>query len=425
MKDKKILLLATLLIFLVVLSVFAGCDSHRNPPETFGTLSMNNPNELRKANIKKFIVVKDLSHCVKSFNKDWDYDTQVISAFENTVVYAMGSGKVVHPPTGLVYEDRLVIYDANRNRVVKIIDADPGFVQFWDTGINKKWIVYDEVDKEFGQKVKCYAINRETGKTKLIFSVSKEDRESGFWFGETVKSKLENLEFNLSETILSGDKIYVGYNLVAKNLPSASNSRIVSIDLNSLSKSLLINVRNPNAGLSHFSVNENFVTFSIFGRNKDKMFSDVYVYSLKTKTLKRFTDNNLSCAPSLTPDNYVVFVLRSKESMKIPPKGYNDNEYLVIAPVCNPCSAKIITKSSKSDQIRISPDGRFVLLDSYEEGWFVYDRKKHYLLLLKGDLLPVRPCFASNNLIVGLHQKDGGFSILNMALLYKILNLDN
>ncbi len=425
MKINKILLLIGLSIFIAVLSVSSGCGFRRNQPKTRNPLSIKNPNELHKAKIEKFITVKNLNKCVKSFHCDWKYDTQVISAFENIVVYAIGNGKVAHPPTGLVYENHLVIYDTQRNRVVKIIDADPGFVQFWDTDVNENWIVWDEVDREFDQTVKGYAMNRKTGKIKLVFSINKNDNESSFWFGAKGKDEIKNLAFNLNEIILTGNKVYVGYNIDVKKPSSVFSSRIVSIDLNDLSRSLLVNMKKSNAGLSHFSVNKNYIAFSIFGNDTRKMFSDIYVYSLKTKKVAKFTDNNLSYAPLLTPNDYIVFVLKSKDSMEMPPKWYGDTEYLVIAPVNNPNNTEVITKSSKSDQIRISTSGRFVLLNDYENGWFVYDRKKHYLLLLKGNSLPVRPSFASDNIIAGLHQEDGGFSLVNLKLLYKMLNLED
>ncbi len=286
--------------------------------------------------------------------------------------------------------------------------------------------MWDEVDREFDQTVKGYAMNRNTGDIKLIFSVNKEDNASSFWFGTKDPAKIKNITFNLNEMILQGNKIYIGYNLGKEKPVSVLSSRIVSIDLTNSDKLLLVNVNNTqNAGLSHFSVNKDYIVFSIFGNDGHKMFSDIYIYSFTKKKVKKFTDNNLSCSPLLTPDNYVVFVLRSQESMEMPPKGCEDTEYLLIAPANDPGAAKTITKSSKSDQVAVSLNGRFILLNDYEKGWFVYDRKKHYLLLLKGDSLPVRPAFASDDVIVGLHQKDGGFSILNLALLYKVLKLDN
>ena len=425
MKDGGVKLVVGLLMFILMLSILSGCGFRRNPSEIGGLLRVKDPNALPGVSIKEFVTVKDPYCCVKPFHDDRKYDTQVVSAFDNTVVYAMGSGKVVHPPTGLVYVDHLIIYDITMNRIVKKISADPGFVQFWDTGINKNWIIWDEVDTEFNQTVKGYAMNRRTGKIKLIFSVNKNGGENSFWFGTKDKTKLKNLTFDLNETILTGNNVYIGYNLGTKTPFSVLKSAIVSINLNDLKKSVPVNIKVSNAGLSRFSVNENYIAFSIFGRNKQNMFSDIYLYSFKSGKIVKFTDNNISCAPSLAPDNYIVFVLRSKESMEIPPKGYDDTEYLAIALVDNPDRVKIITKSSKTDHIAISSKGRFVLLDDYENGWFVYDRKEDYLLLIKGSLLPTRPSFASDNIIVGLHQKNGGFSVLNLSLLYKMLKLAN
>jgi hypothetical protein len=423
-KNKIRLLLIALLVMFELVSL-SGCGKIRTPVESHSPLKSDNIKSFAHAEVKKSVTLHDLSCCVKSFHGDWKYDTQVLSAFGNTVVYAFGSGKVVHPPTGLVYEDHLLIYDFNKNHTIKIIDADPGFVQFWDTGINKNWIVWDEVNQEFDQTVKGYAMNRSTGDIKLIFSIDRNNSESAFWFGTKDPSKIKNISFNLNGIILQDNRVYLGYNLDKKKPAFTLSSRIVSIDLNNLEKSILVKIDNPkNAGLSHFSVNKHYIAFSIFGNDGHKMFSDIYIYSFAKKKTEKFTDNNLSDSPVLTSDDYIVFILRSQKSMEMPPTGYNDAEYLAIAPVNNPGNAKIITKSLiKTDQIAISPSGRFVLLDDYAEGWFVYDRKKQYLLLLKAGLLPVRPVFASDSVIAGLHQEDGGFSLLHLNLLYKKLKL--
>ncbi len=119
-KNKYLLLL---IVFLLVAGSFSftGCGKISSPVENHIALRSGNIKNFSDVDIKKFIPFQNLNCYIKSVHSDWKYDTQVISAFENTIVYAIGSGKVVHPPTGLVYIDHLVIYDSYKNSIVKLM----------------------------------------------------------------------------------------------------------------------------------------------------------------------------------------------------------------------------------------------------------------------------------------------------------------
>ncbi len=418
MKNKFIILLLICLIFIV--SFGNGCKSKisSNLPES------NLPEESFSTKPLTVKTSKDLTNYQKEFIKIRDFKDDgfpILNGFRCYKNIALISGgfekKMKHQGTQAAIEyDSTIVYDVKSDKILRVIKCDEkdGFTSVFPFGINENWIVYyEDDDDEFNPNFRFYAINRKTGKTKLILE-RKRGHDEFFTKGENIP---EGAGWWISPPrgILHGDKfyteIYVSGSKVEKDtgtLPVISDS-VYEIDLNTGSIKRIIHLTERYAGISAFTANDHYIAFSLTGRDFKEMtaYSDIYLYSFKDHKIKKFTDNRRSEIPMLTPDDWIIYQVWQPAELSLKPPKLSSHEkgcfYNVMRPINKKGPVFKIEAEGKyalyPTCTAVSPTGRFVLFVGPRR---ILDRKTNTIITLKGFPAFRLNQFPSDNLLLGV-----------------------
>ncbi len=420
MKNKFIILLLICLIFIV--SFGNGCKSKisSNLPES------NLPEESFSTKPLTVKTSKDLTNYQKEFIKIRDFKDDGFSILNGFRCYkniALISGgfekKMKHQGTQAAIEyDSTIVYDVKSDKILRVIkyDEKDGFTSVFPFGINENWIVYyEDDDDEFNPNFRFYAINRKTGKTKLILE-RKRGHDEFFTKGENIP---EGAGWWISPPrgILHGDKfyaeIYVLGSKVEKDtdtLPVISDS-VYEIDLNTGSIKRIIHLTERYAGISAFTANDHYIAFSLTGRDFKEMttYSDIYLYSFKDHKIKKFTDNRRSEIPMLTSDDWIIYQVWQPAELSLNPPNPTPEEvkkgcfYNVMRPINKKGPVFKIEAEGKYPLYptctAVSPTGRFVLFAGPRR---ILDRKTNTITTLKGFPAFRLNQFPSNNILLGV-----------------------
>jgi hypothetical protein len=309
-------------------------------------------------------------------------------------------------PGGTKEYDSLFIYDINQNKILKIIkyDEQDGFTMVFPVGINKDWIVYEEDDgNEFDPNFRFYVVNRNTNETKMVLE-RKKGSDKFFTKGENVPSR-SGYAITFPHFFLHGDKLYmeillsgseVDMSVPFPTLPVISDS-IYEIDLKENNIKRIFHSLERYAEISDLYVNDHYIAFSMTGRDFKKMttYSDIYLYSFKSKKVSKFTDSGVSETPVLTPDDWIIYQVWQPSELSLngltrPPYA-TGCFYNVIRPIDKKEPVfKVTVGQDKKDTYLypyfcgMSPSGRFILFQSPLR---ILDRKTNTITTLKG--LPV------------------------------------
>jgi len=417
-KNKFIILSLICLIFIV--SFGNGCKSKIS----FNLPESNLPEESFSTKPLTVKTSKDLTNYQKEFIKIRNFKNNgfpILNSFrcyKNIALISGGFEKRLRPgnaPGSVVEYDSMIIYDISSDKILKVVkyDEKEGFTSVFPFGINENWIIYyEDDDNEFNPNFRFYAINRKTGKTKLILE-RKRGHDEFFTKGENIP---EGFGWWIAPPrgILHGDKfyaeIYISGNKVEKDtgtLPVISDS-IFEIDLNTSNVKRIIHLTNRYKGISGFDMNNHYIAFSLTGRDFKAMttYSDIYLYSFKDHKIRKFTNNRRSEIPMLTSDDWIIYQVWQPVWLSLNPPNPSSHEKGCFYNVMRPINKKVpVFKIEAGYNMNyptctaVSPGGRFVM---FEDPRRILDRKTNTIITLNGFPAFRLKQFPSDNILLGV-----------------------
>lgn len=108
---------------------------------------------------------------------------------------------------GVIPEGCLLVYDIEKDELLRVIRPEKGFVDIYPSFINKDWIVWGEIDEnEHDTNLRIYAINRNTKEERVVLE-RKRGHDEKFVEGENISPETKWV-IPLRYFDLKGDKLY-------------------------------------------------------------------------------------------------------------------------------------------------------------------------------------------------------------------------
>ncbi|MGC8979700.1 hypothetical protein [Caldisericum sp.] len=332
----KIIRLAVAISLITLCIVFTSCNKTHNN-------SVENPSNTNFSNTAKIeSLVKTIKQISPSKLKFKEIDLPKgypslggLAVNGNMVFFIAGTGKPAKSvPPCLLYLEKLFSYNEETKEMQLIAEIDPGFVQIDWVDANEDWVVYREIQEEFGGPERIYAINRKDSKKELLLEDKGCSDCEGVVSGHPFNLKLWNGNY-----LIKSDSKFepTKRDKSGKITDGLFHETITLVNLITKESIVIFNKSAPlktSAAIFSISVNSSYIIFNyaeggnqiIYGYS----FSNGKLRELLTIPLMRdLTESNGYFVSSilLTEDNYVIFDY---------PEDLQKNQFLtVIAPIDN------------------------------------------------------------------------------------------
>lgn len=414
MKNIKILLLIVI-VSLLLLSL-EGCKRpvqqeqnntpsiQRQPPNKFQPIILKTTKNLaaQKDKYTKVISLKEkYGYGMLNYLSGYENIITVIAyPYENTLPGKIHGGDII--PGGC-----LVVYDIGKDELLRVIKPEEGFFDIYPSLIDKDWIVWGEIDKnESDTNFRIHAINRNTQEEKVVLE-RKRGYDEKFIEGESISAETK-WAIPLRYFDIKGDNLYYEITIYEdKGVFSKENmqsvyrtisSSIYELNLKTLGEKRLIHWKNPYEGISDFDINNDYLAFSITGRDYEKgtSYSNVFIYSFKNGKITQFTDDLISKSPKLTPDNWIIYQRWNPNELLLTQHEISQGYmfHIIMEPIDRNKPPLYIAWDDWSPTCRgVSPSGRFITFEGPPK---LFDRNTNMLIEYRG----AWDTFTSENIIV-------------------------
>lgn len=165
--------LTKVLVVILVISIFitlSGCNKETNTANQNGN-SSNQSNTVVASFVKstKTVELSKLKH--DEINPPKDYPSVAgIAVSGNTLFFCSGSDRPSKSTAPcLTYIEKLFSYNIQTKELKTIAEIDKGFIQIDWLNVDEDWLVYREINDEYGGPVRIYAMDRKSNIKRLVY----------------------------------------------------------------------------------------------------------------------------------------------------------------------------------------------------------------------------------------------------------------
>lgn len=326
-----------LIVIIATLLISSGCSNihekvnNKNSKENY--ISQNENNTIYEPIIKN----KNIAYL-----DNFKYKTIELPSSCNTIGSLVVSGNFVFftggsnkpassSPPCLTYIEKLFSYNIKSGEITNIAQINNGFAQIDWVDANKDWIVYREINSEYGGPVRICAINRNNGHKKIVI-----DNDKGKCTGIT-SQHLYNLNLYGNFLVVPDFSLKVTKRDKNGKIKEGMIDNSISIvDLLTNKRDVIFSKSSPinmSGAIFSTSVNSSYLVFNY----AEGGLQTIYLYDFNKKVLKKLLNVALESDPQGSNKNYLMSTVVLTEDNNIiyscPADKENSDFETVIAPI--------------------------------------------------------------------------------------------